>query len=160
MDSTAISLCMDNDLPIIVFNLLQPGNIMRAVTGVRIGTLVHGGRVMTDEVLGDVPSRRWRRPSAAFKQELSHVRTGRATTALLDGITVEYYGAQDAAEPGRHALRARAALLVIQPYDKSVVAAIEKAIQAVRSRTQPAERRQAHPRARFPSSPRSAAATW
>ena len=44
MDSTAISLCMDNGLPILVFNLLEPGNIMRAVTGVHIGTLVHGGR--------------------------------------------------------------------------------------------------------------------
>jgi uridylate kinase len=44
MDSTAISLCMDNGLPILVFNMLQPGNIMRAVTGAHIGTLVHGGR--------------------------------------------------------------------------------------------------------------------
>jgi uridylate kinase len=44
MDSTAISLCMDNNLPILVFNMLEPGNILRAVSGVRIGTLVHGGR--------------------------------------------------------------------------------------------------------------------
>jgi len=44
MDSTAISLCMDNDLPILVFNLMQPGNILRAVSGERIGTIVHGGR--------------------------------------------------------------------------------------------------------------------
>jgi uridylate kinase len=44
MDSTAISLCMDNGLPILVFNMLEPGNIMRAVSGMRIGTLVHGGR--------------------------------------------------------------------------------------------------------------------
>jgi len=44
MDSTAISLCMDNGLPILVFNMLEQGNIMRAVSGVRIGTLVHGGR--------------------------------------------------------------------------------------------------------------------
>jgi uridylate kinase len=44
MDATAISLCMDNSMPILVFNLLQPGNIMRAVQGERIGTLVHGGR--------------------------------------------------------------------------------------------------------------------
>ena len=44
MDSTAISLCMDNGLPILVFNMLEPGNIMRAVSGVHIGTLVHGGR--------------------------------------------------------------------------------------------------------------------
>ena len=44
MDSTAISLCMDNGLPILVFDMLEQGNIMRAVSGVRIGTLVHGGR--------------------------------------------------------------------------------------------------------------------
>ena len=44
MDATAISLCMDNGLPILVFNMMQPGNLMKAVTGARIGTLVHGGR--------------------------------------------------------------------------------------------------------------------
>ncbi len=43
MDSTAISLCMDNELPIIVFNLLTPGNISKAVGGQSIGTLVHAG---------------------------------------------------------------------------------------------------------------------
>lgn len=40
MDSTATSLCMDNDIPIIVFNLTVPGNIKKAVTGEKIGTLV------------------------------------------------------------------------------------------------------------------------
>ena len=44
MDATAISLCMDNSMPILVFNLMRPGNILRAVSGERIGTLVHGGR--------------------------------------------------------------------------------------------------------------------
>jgi uridylate kinase len=44
MDATAISLCMDNGLPILVFNMMQPGNILKAVSGARIGTLVHGGR--------------------------------------------------------------------------------------------------------------------
>jgi uridylate kinase len=43
MDATAISLCMDNRLPIIVFNFRQEGNIRRALTGERIGTLVHAG---------------------------------------------------------------------------------------------------------------------
>jgi len=43
MDATAISLCMDNGLPILVFNALQRGNIKRAASGARIGTLVHGG---------------------------------------------------------------------------------------------------------------------
>jgi len=41
MDASAISLCMDNNLPIMVFNMLQPGNILRAVQGdLSIGTLV------------------------------------------------------------------------------------------------------------------------
>lgn len=40
MDSTAISMCMDNRLPIIVFNLRKPGNIRRVVMGEHIGTRV------------------------------------------------------------------------------------------------------------------------
>lgn len=40
MDATAISMCMDNSLPIIVFNLLQKGNIKKAVYGEKIGTIV------------------------------------------------------------------------------------------------------------------------
>jgi len=40
MDATAISLCMDNRLPIVVFNLKTPGNIKRAITGEPIGSLV------------------------------------------------------------------------------------------------------------------------
>jgi uridylate kinase len=43
MDSTAISLCMDNELPVLVFNMLEPGNLRRAMTGERIGTIVRGG---------------------------------------------------------------------------------------------------------------------
>jgi uridylate kinase len=41
MDSTAISLCMDNKLPIITFDLTKRGNVLRAVMGEKIGTLVH-----------------------------------------------------------------------------------------------------------------------
>src|SRR3954452_23834137 len=40
MDSTAITFCMDNELPIIVFDVSTPGNIRRALSGERIGTLV------------------------------------------------------------------------------------------------------------------------
>ncbi len=40
MDATAVSLCMDNDLPIVVFDLMGKGNVVRAVRGDRIGTLV------------------------------------------------------------------------------------------------------------------------
>jgi uridylate kinase len=40
MDATAVSLCMDNDLPIVVFDLMGQGNVVRAVRGEGIGTLV------------------------------------------------------------------------------------------------------------------------
>jgi uridylate kinase len=40
MDATAVSLCMDNGLPIVVFDLMEKGNVVRAVRGDKIGTLV------------------------------------------------------------------------------------------------------------------------
>ncbi|MCU1693206.1 MAG: uridylate kinase [Frankiales bacterium] len=48
-DATAISLCMDNRLPIVVFDLLAEGNIARAVRGEKIGTLVSGDGPMKEE---------------------------------------------------------------------------------------------------------------
>ena len=42
MDTTAISLCMDNDLPIIVFSIRERGNLLKLLKGERVGSLVHG----------------------------------------------------------------------------------------------------------------------
>lgn len=42
MDSTASSLCMDNDIPLIVFSIMEKGNIKRAIMGEKIGTIVRG----------------------------------------------------------------------------------------------------------------------
>ena len=41
MDATAISLCMEAKLPILVFNVFEKGNFQRAVLGEKIGTMVH-----------------------------------------------------------------------------------------------------------------------
>ena len=43
MDSTAVSLCMDNKLPVVVFNLTKSGNIKKIIQGEKIGTLVREG---------------------------------------------------------------------------------------------------------------------
>jgi uridylate kinase len=40
MDAAAISLCRDNGIPIIIFKLMEPGNILRVVCGEEIGSLV------------------------------------------------------------------------------------------------------------------------
>ena len=42
MDATAFSLCMDNDIPIIIFDLEEPGNVTAALIGEAIGTMVSG----------------------------------------------------------------------------------------------------------------------
>jgi uridylate kinase len=40
MDLTAITLCKENNLPILVFNIMEPGNLHRALAGEQIGTLI------------------------------------------------------------------------------------------------------------------------
>ena len=40
MDTTAVSLCKDNNLPMMVFSMREPGNIVRVVSGEKIGSLV------------------------------------------------------------------------------------------------------------------------
>jgi len=47
MDSTAISHCMEHDMPLMVFNFRKDGNIVRAVSGEKIGTLVTNAPVAT-----------------------------------------------------------------------------------------------------------------
>jgi uridylate kinase len=44
MDTTAVTMCMENGLPIRVFNMMVPGNIAKAVRGESVGTLVEAGR--------------------------------------------------------------------------------------------------------------------
>ncbi len=49
MDSTAISLCMDNEMDIYVFNMTKPGNIKRILQGEKIGTRVSNCEVTNDQ---------------------------------------------------------------------------------------------------------------
>jgi ribosome recycling factor len=63
------------------------------------------------------------------RKEFSSIRTGRATTALLDTVHVEYYGAVTPLAQVASVSAPEPRLLVIQPWDKSMVSAISKAIQ-------------------------------
>ena len=83
---------------------------------------------MTAEVLESLKTE-LDKTHAALKKELSHVRTGRASTALLEGVHVDYYGTRTPLNQLASLSAPEASLLVIQPYDKSVMQAIEKAIQ-------------------------------
>lgn len=62
------------------------------------------------------------------KRELSHLRTGRATPALLDSVMVEAYGTKTPLKQMANISVPEARLLVVQPWDKSQIGEIEKAI--------------------------------
>ena len=65
-----------------------------------------------------------------FKSELVKIRTGRATTALLDTVMVDYYGSLTALKNMATISAPEPRLLTVQPWDVTQMAAIEKAIQA------------------------------
>jgi ribosome recycling factor len=65
----------------------------------------------------------------AFRHELSRVRTGRASTALLEGLQVNYYGTKTPLRQLAGMAAPEARLLVVTPYDKGAMHEIEKAIQ-------------------------------
>jgi len=66
----------------------------------------------------------------SLRAELQRVRTGRASTALLDGIQIDYYGTPTPLNQLANLTTPDLRLIVISPYDKSVIQAIEKAIQS------------------------------
>jgi ribosome recycling factor len=82
---------------------------------------------MTNEVL-DAAKGEMEATLGALKKDLGHVRTGRASTHLLDGLFVEYYGAKTPLNQVAQVNAPEATLLVIQPYDKTALQAIERAI--------------------------------
>lgn len=65
-----------------------------------------------------------------FKTELSHVRAGKAQPSLLDGVKVDYYGSKTPLNQLANVSAPEARLLTVQPYDKSALEDIEKAIMA------------------------------
>lgn len=63
------------------------------------------------------------------KNQIAKVRTGRATASLLDGITFEYYGAQTPIAQGATVSVPDARTIIVQPFDRTALGAIEKSIR-------------------------------
>ena len=82
---------------------------------------------LIDELLEDARERMLKSAEAA-QHEFSTVRTGRASPALLDRVVVDYYGALTPLNQLATISAPEARLLTLQPYDKSSIKAIEKAI--------------------------------
>lgn len=65
-----------------------------------------------------------------FKVQLSKVRTGRASASLIDGVSVDYYGQATPVSQVGGVSAPDARTIIIQPYDRSIISDIEKAIRA------------------------------
>jgi ribosome recycling factor len=83
---------------------------------------------MVDDIFGDA-ERRMQKAIDVLKQDLAAIRTGRASSALLDRITVDYYGTPTPVNQVATISVPEARLLVIQPWDRKLLVDIEKAIQ-------------------------------
>ena len=84
---------------------------------------------MLDEIKKDA-GERMAKSVAALKQELTKIRTGRAHTSLLDHITVEYYGSEVPLNQVSNVGVEDSRTLTVTPWEKEMVAKIEKAIMA------------------------------
>jgi ribosome recycling factor len=84
---------------------------------------------MLDDIKRDTQTRMGKSVEA-LRHELSHLRTGRASTALVEGIKVSYYGSDVPINQVATVAVSDARSLTITPYEKQMVAAVEKAIMA------------------------------
>ena len=83
---------------------------------------------MTADLMGDA-ERRMQKAVEALRQDLAAIRTGRANSALVERINVDYYGSPTPINQVATISVPEARLLVIQPWDKKLLTDIEKAIQ-------------------------------
>lgn len=84
---------------------------------------------MNNEIINDA-KRRMDKTIETFRNEIAKVRTGKATTALLDGIKIDYYGTMTPLNQTANVSVLDSHTLSITPWDKSMVADIDKAILA------------------------------
>ena len=82
---------------------------------------------LSDDVIEDL-RKEMERTLNALRKDFARTRTGRASVALLEGITVEYYGTRTPLNQVAGLSAPEPRLLVVQPYDKSVLHDVEKAI--------------------------------
>lgn len=82
---------------------------------------------MIDEILLELEEA-MEKSLTSLKHQLTKIRTGRASATVLDGVNVEYYGAPTPVAQVGNISTPEARLLQIQPFDKTMIADIEKAI--------------------------------
>src|SRR5215831_17640466 len=109
-------------------SLSRPCSIIENARVENNSSLYKGSIAMVDDIFEDA-ERRMQKAVEALKQDISSIRTGRASPSLVERITVDYYGAPTPINQVASISVPEARLLVIQPWDRKLLTDIEKAIQ-------------------------------
>ena len=83
---------------------------------------------MIDQIFNQTDSK-MKKAIESFRHDLNKIRTGKASTAILDGIKVNYYGSTVPLNQAASVSIPEARLITIQPWDKTMISEIEKTIQ-------------------------------
>jgi ribosome recycling factor len=136
MDITAISMCMEHRLPIIVFNLRREGNILKGVSGESIGTIIEEsespkkGRdsMPYDDIVLEAEDK-MEKAVGVLGEELRGVRTGRASRAWSTSSRSRPTGAPTPLKSLASITVPEPRMIMVKPFDPSVINDIVKAIQ-------------------------------
>ena len=129
MDTTAISLCMDNHLPIIVYDLKRKGSLRRIVQGETIGTTGQGVAMPLKQSVADAKTkmRHTVDTRAARARDDAHRAAPRSRCSTT--IRVDYYGTPTPLNQVGNLAVPDPTLITLQPWDPALLPAIEKAIR-------------------------------
>ena len=115
IDLTASILCLENKMPMLVFGLNEENSIVNTVSG-----------RMSEQV--SVYESKMKKTLASLESELMTIRAGRANPNILNKLTVDYYGTPTPIQQVGNISVPEARMIVIQPWEKSMIKEIEKAI--------------------------------
>ena len=133
-----------NHIPVLIFALKPtPRTSMRAVMGEKIGTIVErmDEKMIEKEMYTGVRDDKMKKTVEVVISDFGGVRAGRANASVLDRISVEYYGTETPINQVASISAPDPRTLVIQPWDGTLLKAIEKAHADLRAGHQPPERR-------------------
>ena len=127
VDLAASILCMENKMPMLVFGLNEENSIVETMKGTFTGTKESLEDMIMNEKL-QVYDTKMQKTLHSLDAELATIRAGRANPHILDKLTVDYYGSATPIQQVANISVPEARMIQIQPWEKSMVKEIEKAI--------------------------------
>ncbi len=129
MDASAVALCRDNNIPIVVFNIRERGNLAASFPA-KEPRRSSKRRVKCQPMIKPISSAECTGAVEALKHDFGGLRTGRASITLLEPVNVEVYGATMPINQVATISAPEPRMLSVQVWDKSNIGPIEKAIRS------------------------------